>query len=212
MGVSPPPPQPGPVERPHGPACSRLWEGLGRGVALHPHPIPSPSTPHPHAFPPTPDQEPSQAWREQRRPSSASASGQWSPTSEWVRFGQMAPRRGSGVPGPGNDQERLGWERVQIQGLLWRQFSCLVTLAFLAWLLPLSTLSQSSFPSRVQLQLSATIPFLINHPFQLPSLNHLPTPPEITPGCLWVGTVNVPTLSRIVGIKGPTFWHIRCAQ
>lgn len=29
-------------------------------------------------------EEPSQAWREQRRPSSASASGQWSPTSEWV--------------------------------------------------------------------------------------------------------------------------------
>ena len=36
------------------------------------------------------DQEPSQAWREQRRLSSASASGQWSPTSEWVRVGQMA--------------------------------------------------------------------------------------------------------------------------
>ncbi|XP_038402571.1 protein HID1 [Canis lupus familiaris] len=30
------------------------------------------------------DQEPEQAWREQRRLSSASASGQWSPTSEWV--------------------------------------------------------------------------------------------------------------------------------
>ncbi|KAM7232638.1 hypothetical protein CapIbe_017399 [Capra ibex] len=29
-------------------------------------------------------EEPSQAWREQRRLSSASASGQWSPTSEWV--------------------------------------------------------------------------------------------------------------------------------
>uniref|UniRef100_A0A8D1FCC4 HID1 domain containing n=1 Tax=Sus scrofa TaxID=9823 RepID=A0A8D1FCC4_PIG len=29
-------------------------------------------------------EEPSQAWREQRRPSSTSASGQWSPTSEWV--------------------------------------------------------------------------------------------------------------------------------
>ncbi|XP_044600854.1 protein HID1 isoform X2 [Equus asinus] len=29
-------------------------------------------------------EEPSQAWREQRRPSSSSASGQWSPTSEWV--------------------------------------------------------------------------------------------------------------------------------
>ncbi|XP_077828801.1 protein HID1 isoform X1 [Macaca mulatta] len=28
--------------------------------------------------------EPSQAWREQRRPSSSSASGQWSPTPEWV--------------------------------------------------------------------------------------------------------------------------------
>ncbi|XP_010854794.1 PREDICTED: protein HID1 [Bison bison bison] len=29
-------------------------------------------------------EEPSQAWREQRRLSSASASGQWSPTSEWI--------------------------------------------------------------------------------------------------------------------------------
>nr|KAF6286801.1 HID1 domain containing [Pipistrellus kuhlii] len=30
------------------------------------------------------DEEPSPTWREQRRPSSASASGQWSPTPEWV--------------------------------------------------------------------------------------------------------------------------------
>uniref|UniRef100_G1P0D5 HID1 domain containing n=1 Tax=Myotis lucifugus TaxID=59463 RepID=G1P0D5_MYOLU len=30
------------------------------------------------------EEEPSQTWREQRRLSSASASGQWSPTSEWV--------------------------------------------------------------------------------------------------------------------------------
>jgi hypothetical protein len=50
------------------------------------------------------DQEPSQAWREQRRLSSSSASGQWNPTSDWVRdlpwrswglgFGEMALRWG----------------------------------------------------------------------------------------------------------------------
>lgn len=31
------------------------------------------------------NQEPNQTWREQRRLSNASASGQWSPTSDWVR-------------------------------------------------------------------------------------------------------------------------------
>ena len=38
-----------------------------------------------------------------------------------------------------------------------RAQSCLMTLASLAWLLPLSTPSQSLFPSRVKLQLSTAL-------------------------------------------------------
>lgn len=58
-------------------------------------------------------------WREQRRLSSASAGGQWSPTSEWVRVGQMVQGAGVGLGllALGTAQERLGWEWVQIQAL-----------------------------------------------------------------------------------------------
>ncbi|OWK14452.1 hypothetical protein Celaphus_00001654 [Cervus elaphus hippelaphus] len=59
--------------------------GCGRGCsrACPPPPILTLSR-HPSLWFLLGDQEPSQAWREQRRLSSASASGQWNPTSEWV--------------------------------------------------------------------------------------------------------------------------------
>ena len=89
FGREPPPPQHGPGQRPPCPLGPRLWEGLFKGLMAYP---PSPIltlSRHPSLWFLLGDQEPSQAWREQRRLSSASASGQWNPTSEWVRVGQV---------------------------------------------------------------------------------------------------------------------------
>lgn len=79
---------------------SRPWEGQGRGAAS----LPSAPTLYPFFSLLTPfllgDQEPGQVWREQRRLSSASATGQWSPAPEWVRVWARGTqmRAGSGAP------------------------------------------------------------------------------------------------------------------
>ncbi|XP_014387237.1 PREDICTED: protein HID1 [Myotis brandtii] len=79
------------------------WEGAGQGSSRPPGPPGidklteksqvsedgtlrslEPAPPQSSADSSPAEEEPSQSWREQRRLSSASASGQWSPTSEWV--------------------------------------------------------------------------------------------------------------------------------
>lgn len=90
FGRGPPSPQHGPGQRPPCPPGPRLWEGLFKDLMACPPPPIHTLSRHPSLSFLLGDQEPSQAWREQRRLSSASASGQWSPTSEWVRVGQMA--------------------------------------------------------------------------------------------------------------------------
>ena len=81
--------QHGPGQRPPCPLGPRLWEGRFEDLMGCPPPAIHTLSHHPSLSFLLGDQEPSQAWREQRRLSSASASGQWSPTSDWVRVGQM---------------------------------------------------------------------------------------------------------------------------
>lgn len=108
---------------------------LGRALVLLGEPLSSPRLPchchqirgaggGPHPLPPqfythsflllflSGFQEPGRAWKEQRRPSNVSASGQWSPTPEWVRSrgvgdGQMAWRQGQDLPHPSPAPEQL---------------------------------------------------------------------------------------------------------
>ena len=122
FGREQPPPQHGPGQRPPCPLGPRLWEGLFKGLMAYP---PSPIltlSRHPSLWFLLGDQEPSQAWREQRRLSSASASGQWNPTSEWVRVGQVGQMAhgvcvGGRMGAPGSGEAWMGMGPVPGTGL-----------------------------------------------------------------------------------------------
>lgn len=135
---------------------SRLWDGLEEGLLLCLTLYPC----LPPSLPPLPwDQEPSPTWREQRRLSSASASGQWSPTSEWVRVGAGGTPvgAGAGALGQASAQESLGGNVSKSQDWPGSQAR-----------------DQSSWPAdrglpltRVELQLPTALIFLMNHPPRL---------------------------------------------
>lgn len=151
--------------------------GCGRGCSRACPPPPTLTlSRHPSLWFLLGDQEPSQAWWEQRRLSSASASGQWNPTSEWVRVGQVGQMAhgvcvwGGRSGAPGSGKACMGMGPVPGTGLGSGLGSVLSRDLGLSGLVASSCLHLSRVGSPGGLRYS---PFSINHPFQFPSLASL---------------------------------------